>query len=521
MGTNKKWTDRYDFANPLFKELATPAQQRAVDLVLKYGSPEKAGKAENVNERNIRGRLEELSKKVAAGFEQQEIIKGDIKKSDRYVITCAQNMTAPHSGFLSALESYCAQNNAELIIIPIRYRNPTTEKEDPKDEWDKRIRKYISGERKEIIPGVMLMGDIKTQPTAVNPLSGLHTITGNKCGIFGHTKVAMETIPTPGQELPKILMTTGSITASNYSDSKAGKKGEFHHVLGAVIVEAGDSFHFRFINAQSDGSFIDLNTRYIPNKATKKAPRPSALVLGDLHAARHDPDNLAAVMDIIDTLKPRRIVCHDVLDFQSAGHHNDFFTRFRLHQSGKDKVIEEIRYTCDVLDKLAAKADLFIVCSNHDEHLYRWLENHHNGMDIVNARIYHELKAEMLGVIQDKDYIPDPFELAAKKIMKKKARFVGRKESLQVHGIEMSEHGDKGPNGARGNANAFDKIGVKTIIGHSHTPRIVGGCYQAGTSSLLDMEYNTGPSSWLHSHVVVYGNGKRSHINVINGQWKL
>lgn len=452
-------------------------------------------------------------------YSDQESIPGKIKKCSRYVITTAQNLTSPHTAFLSNLELYCKTNDAQLIVIPIRYRNPTTDKEKSQDEWHRLLKPYIVGERKELIPGVMLMGDIKTQPTAVNPLTGMHTITGNKCGIFGHTKIAMESVPTPGQQLPKILMTTGAVTRSNYSDTTAGKKGEFHHVLGAVVVEAGSEFHFRHINAQSDGSFIDLGVKY--GGKTKKATRPAALVLGDLHAIRHDPSNLAAVLDMCDELRPRRLVVHDVLDFQSASHHNNFFERFRLAQIGRNSVIDELRYTCEILDLLAAKTDLYVVASNHDEHLYKWLESHHNGLDIPNARIYHELKAEMLATIEDKGYVPDPLKLSADKLMKRKANFLKAGDSFQVHGIEMAYHGDKGPNGARGNANAFNKIGVKTIIGHSHTPRIVGGCYQTGTSSLLDMGYNKGsPSSWLHSHVLVYGNGKRTHINVIDGRWR-
>lgn len=454
-------------------------------------------------------------------YDEQQIEGAKVEKKKRYVVTTAQNETSPHFGFLSSLESYCKENDAQLIVIPIRYRNPTTDKEADHDVWHSRLTPYLVGERVELTKGVMLMADIKTQPTAVNPLSGLHTITGSKCGIFGHTRVSMESVPTPGQELPKILMTTGAVTQPNYSDSKAGKKGEFHHVFGAVVVEAGDAFHFRHINAQSDGSFIDLGKKYTPKSKTQKAKQPAALVLGDLHAIRHDPDNLAAVLKICDELKPRRLVVHDVLDFQSASHHNNFFERFKLAQTGRNSVVAELRYTCEVLDLLAQKADLYVVASNHDEHLYKWLNGHENGQDLANARIYHELKAEMLGCIEDEGYIPCPLTLAANKMMKRKAKFLKLGESFQVHGIEMSYHGDKGPNGARGNANGFDRIGVKTIIGHSHTPRIVGGCYQTGTSSLLDMGYNTGPSSWLHSHVLVYGNGKRTHLNVINGEWKL
>jgi hypothetical protein len=298
----------------------------------------------------------------------------------------------------------------------------------------------------------------------------------------------MESVPTPGTKLPKLLYTTGAITIPQYSDSKAGKKGEFHHVLGALVVESGSKFHIRQISAQSNGAFIDLDKKYTP-QGIEDAPPPAAFIMGDLHAVRADPANLGACHDIIDKLKPRRLVLHDSLDFQSASHHNDFFERFRLFHQGKSDVMQELRLTCDVIDALADKAKTHIITSNHDEHLYKWLESHQSGLDVQNALIYHQLKAEMLAEIIDKGRCPEPLELAARKMMRNKAQFT-RHESLQIHSIECGYHGDKGPNGARGNANGFDRIGVKTVIGHSHTPRIVGGCYQTGTSSVLDLGYN-------------------------------
>jgi hypothetical protein len=81
-------------------------------------------------------------------------------------------------------------------------------------------------------------------------------------------------------------------------------------------------------------------------------------------------------------------------------------------------------------------------------------------------------------------------------------------------------HGHLGANGARGGLRGFSKLGVKTIVGHSHTPGIIEGAYQVGTSSHLKLEYNDGPSSWLNTHALVYPNGKRTLINIIKGKWR-
>jgi len=101
-----------------------------------------------------------------------------------------------------------------------------------------------------------------------------------------------------------------------------------------------------------------------------------------------------------------------------------------------------------------------------------------------------------------------------------RCEFPVRDESVSIAGIECGMHGDKGPNGARGNIRSFGRIGVKSVIGHSHTPGVVDGVYQVGTSSRLRMEYNGGPSSWMHTHCAIYKNGKRSLLFIIKGKWR-
>ena len=99
-------------------------------------------------------------------------------------------------------------------------------------------------------------------------------------------------------------------------------------------------------------------------------------------------------------------------------------------------------------------------------------------------------------------------------------RFLKRDESYMIADIEIGFHGDVGINGARGSISSFAKIGPKTVIGHSHSPGITEGAYQVGVSARKDLEYAIGPSSWLHTHCIIYPNGSRALINVINGEWR-
>jgi len=440
------------------------------------------------------------------------------------LITSAVNDTPVHVKFLRSLKTYAETHDAEIIVIPLRYLNPTS-KDQAKNEctWSSSVLPYLYDGRMKICDGLQLLADIKTQPTAQNPLTGLDGFTGSDCGIVGHTRVALESIATRGHELPKLMMTTGAVTMPEYSDTLAGKRGEFHHVFGAVVVQVDDDgiFHLRHIHANKSGEFIDLDTTYTPTEA-KPAPRPAALVMGDIHAERVDLLALEGTHKIIDALKPKRLIMHDVLDFGSASHHNSYFDKFLRHHTGKNSVIRELKTTCDLIDSLHRDdMESVIVSSNHHNHLLRWLSDSRNGEDVENAEFYHSIKAETLSETIKTCKVPNPFKMAAQKLLKTPAKFLGDKDSYMVAGVELAFHGDLGSNGARGSAKSMDKIGVKTVIGHSHSPKIIGGCYQTGTTSQLDMGYNHGASSWLHSHVIIYANGKRSHIHLIKGRpWR-
>jgi hypothetical protein len=117
----------------------------------------------------------------------------------------------------------------------------------------------------------------------------------------------------------------------------------------------------------------------------------------------------------------------------------------------------------------------------------------------------------------------DPFVMWGRRMLKhpERVQFLGAGESFTIHGIECGFHGHEGANGARGSIKSFGKVGVKVIIGHSHSPGIRDGVYQVGTSTPLRLEYSGGgPTSWLNTHCLIYPNGKRTLINIIDGEWR-
>ncbi|MEP2359089.1 MAG: hypothetical protein ABJI14_10905, partial [Marinomonas sp.] len=141
--------------------------------------------------------------------------------------------------------------------------------------------------------------------------------------------------------------------------------------------------------------------------------------------------------------------------------------------------------------------------------------------DPINAAFYLEAAAGKIAALRRQDADFDLAEWALKKAgLSDSVVFLARDQRLEIGGIRHDQHGDIGPNGARGSAMNLSRTGEKTNIGHSHSAAIVHGCYQMGTMSLLDMGYNQGPSSWSHSLIVTYANGKRAIITLKNGKWR-
>lgn len=141
--------------------------------------------------------------------------------------------------------------------------------------------------------------------------------------------------------------------------------------------------------------------------------------------------------------------------------------------------------------------------------------------DPANASFYLEVAGQKVAALKRQDSDFDLVEWALKKAgLADEVTFLARDQRLEIAGIRHDQHGDLGPNGARGSAANISRTGEKTNIGHSHSAGIVHGCYQMGTMSVLRMGYTRGPSSWSHTLTLTYGNRKRANITLKNGKWR-
>jgi len=454
----------------------------------------------------------------------------DVKLTKQtFVVTWAQNATPVFAPFLKSIKTYLKHNDAQLLVVPGRYKNATsvwTKQQEDDEWWHKDIEPYLCGNETKLDRNLTLLADLPIQPTAVNPLSGsVKTQSGPLSCIVGHPQIAQETVATPQSKLAKIVMTTGSITKPNYSKSRAGKQGEFHHEYGAVIVEIdGPRFHVRHIIADGHGKFYDFDKLYNGDKVTK-GHRAACFVSGDFHAKFLDPKVKEAWWtgkdSLLSLIKPKAQVFHDVFDgyFGSHHHNHDPFLKARKHFNGDNDGASEIELTVNELIDCLICDKNYITKSNHDEHLDRWLKETDWRKDPQNAEFYLETSLAWIKSIKAGEGL-DPFKYWVEK-KTQKADFLGRSDVISIKDHIVSYHGDKGPNGARGSRKSMNNIGSKSIIGHSHSPGRDKGCIQVGLSAVYGLEYAVGsPSSWMHTSAIIYPSGKVALINCIDGKYK-
>jgi len=455
-------------------------------------------------------------------FEQAKAKKINFEKN-KFIITWAQSNTDIHENFFNNIEAYANYLNADIHVIAGRYKNPTSIFSDKDEKWHSRVLSYLDAARHNVHKHLSIMSDIKIQPTADYPTTGLQSFSGDNSCIFGAPKVHLNIAPVLEGVNPKIILTTGACTVQNYTDSKAGKKGEFYHTLGFAIVEIKNEevFFVRQVTAGEDGNFIDL-IHEVKDQRVEKINYISGCVLGDLHCGQQDPQLLKKTIELLEDLNPEHVVLHDVFDGYSISHHtiNDPFVQYRKEIFGTNSLRGELDSMLDILAQFNKFKKVIIVRSNHDDFLDRWLKDGDwkKQPTAKNSMEYMELSYRLLKQYSKEEKVKG---IIPELIKERYPNFItlDRTSSFIISGWEVGQHGDIGANGSRGSLIQYRNLNTKIIVGHYHSPGRIDGAVAVGTSTRLRLDYNSGPSGWLQSHVIIHKNGTAQHINFIEGEF--
>lgn len=460
---------------------------------------------------------------------QLDKLRATIANNKKFIITTAVTGCELDGKMHKSLKMYCKKNNAALLILIAS---------DPASNLDRgslgRVDKRLTSEAivledSELNSNIFL-STIKLSAKHIDPIAGLGRI-GQREGsfVYASPKQRLKSSPVSNIKLPHFLMTTGAITvpdytSANYMSNRTAYIAHYDHVMGGVIVEIGDSdeYHFRQFQCDQAGKFIDLGIEY-SGTGTKKI-RPEAFVLGDWHSGSTCPMSKLVWDDICRTLKPKKLIMHDLFDGKSINHHeaNNIDSKAKRAESGQLNLREELNLVARDLEYLTSLSDeVVIVKSNHDEFLDRFLQKGDFKNDPYNYKTFLELALHYVNTSED------PLKYGVEKMgninlkCMSKIRWLKRDEDLRLADIQLGAHGDKGANGARGGLQSMEFAYGNSVTGHSHSPEVLRGAWQVGTSSHLKLGYNVGPSSWLNSSCLVYPNGQRQLINAIKGKYRI
>ncbi len=493
---------------------------------IRYLSNNAAAEAMGIHFRTYWEVKKRLQDKFPEIFQRRYSVKFEDLSSRRcFIIATAQNNTAVHERFWNNLKVYARYKRATLIVISTTYNvnnvfnnrkrgsNPVPQE----TEWAKEVQPYLNDNRVKLADGLVMCGEMQILPTAVDPLSGLASYSQMDSAIFPHTKHAVRSYPA-SLDKTKMLFTTGAVTERNHIPAKAGLKAEFHHIFGACIVDVNrkGKWQVRHINADEHGDFYDLHNSVSNGEIEQRRDAIAALNLGDVHYGKlmWHGKHRKMMWDVIEKLKPRSVFLHDLFDGSSISPHL-LKDKLRARQASKEETsaVAELRGIADFINELSRRnIKPYIVYSNHDHWLYRWLLwADWRIMSDEDALLYLALAKESIKRGKDFHALSCAYHYVRPEMNPAYSPvFLDANESFIKNDIEFGMHGHYGINGSKGTPSSFKNMGTKVNIGHTHSAGVWDAVFCAGTCTPKRLGYNQGPSSWSVSHIVTYLNGKRT-----------
>lgn len=450
-------------------------------------------------------------------------------EQETFLISSVQAMARPNERLLESMETFIAERAGSLVLLPMIGR-------DASEDWrslhpDVAVMDVEYGNRR--LNDRIQIGQFHVKPQAIDPLTGLQRFAQRgRTQIVASPKQFQRPIPHSLKSQPKFLVTTGALTNPNYANGddnsaerrRLGSIALRDHVFGGLVVEVADTntFYMRHITSNGRGSFIDLGKKYDGKEITEA--KVEAMVLGDYHCGRSDPEALATTLRMIREMKPKRVVLHDYFDGHSVSHHVDkeLISQGILQQQdlGHTSLEQELKQCYDELLVLSDMTDeVVVVMSNHHEFLWRYLNEGRYTRDKENARFGFKLASFMA-----ERYLNDPVEHGIRMFGKlpKNIKFLTREDDYKVRGYQLGAHGDKGVGFGYGSMKSKEEDYGQSVSGHVHKAQSYRRTHTVGTQLPLYMYYMAGsPSAWSNSNGVIYDNGAFQHLMIQDGEYKL
>jgi predicted phosphodiesterase len=440
---------------------------------------------------------------VKTAITSVEINRRAIQKvidADKVVVTSVQDGSDINLDVLETLEFYCKHNSAELVIL---WGKPVTKDDTFKSDVYNRIKKYLATDVVLSKDSSVVIHDYMISPFAKNPLVNLDKIsTKFRMIVTGSTKQYMQVLPYKQEDLPRIAYTTGTISNVIYGDSVAKQLDADFNTFGAVLLTKDDKniYYPRNLIYKND-EIRDLKKVYTAHSV--KNADISTIILGDMHFPEEDTEEVSRIVDFIQNNSIKNVILHDIASWESINHHESYNFLDKVVNKTIDTACLEDEYNAvakklENFTKRLKAQNIYVVHSNHDDFITKWLNDGNFVKDSVNAIF----GARLFITYSEGKSIYNPFSTIAN------LKFLENNSKFELEGFQLGEHGDKGISGSRGNNKLFTKAFSKAVTGHTHSPAIFENSVVVGTNSKLRLRYNqTGFTNWAHANVILHENG--------------
>jgi len=435
-------------------------------------------------------------------------------KAAKGIITVSYtNNTKLEDKFLDTLEVFAEAKGLQILVKPIRYKNPNAMEKAEPYHWDKRIIPYAINDDFHLNSSLVFSA-VSLQATVANPLAGKQIAYGNKSVVYGSSAIELDAVATPKGELPKLLFATGSLNKAKYSNSDAGIKSMARHNNTAIIFIPHNDYNRDYILEWDGEGFSFFKEYWTPEGMAEEVASYDAIHFGDAHAEGMTKAMITQRMRMVELLDPATLVWNDLHNHGAGSHHNDLIEALRRERRGLNSVEAEVQKAIDVLNTLGKGRKNIIVRSNHHDHLQQWVDRFKPKQDLANADYYAWLMYK-----NTQDDTKSFLELAMEDSLTVEYEFINGDGAYNIAGIDCSQHGDKGADGAR-TAVGFHKLSRKLQTGHSHK-RFIKGLHWSSAVIPLELGYNKGYGTWSSTDTAITTEGTRAHITFIKGKfWK-
>lgn len=435
-----------------------------------------------------------------------------------YLVTSIQCGATVNKNFLKNMLAFAKQHKVKKIlayVMPGRHKEDTDISDVLQEE---EMIEFITTDK----TGRNLNSNLKLFDTGIlasqiNPLTGFSSkLHRDFSFVLPSPKIRYQSIANTSR-YPRFLATTGALTNGNYKLHTAqGRKAELEHEFGFAFIRIKDSrrFDYQPVMALKNGNFNFGREYYHDGKMTDQ--QPEALVLGDWHTGDTCPKTRAVSIKMIEELKPKRVVFHDLFNGHSINHHerSNNVSKAKLVNSNRNDLeteVEQCRHELNWFAGTFPNVTFLVVESNHDLFLEKFISIENFLQDGLNSIFACRLFIEISKTKQP--ILKTAMELCGK--VARNVKFLKEDEEYRIQGVALDYHGHRGINGAKGTGASFDRYNLRMITGHAHTPAIYANGMVVGTSTHLRLPYMKGASSHLNAHGLLYANGKYTLLTII------